>query len=448
MWERDSIAARVVRVCPDSSWIEDPEVIENDEDADTEFEKAWKDLDDEHHILTELENLDTISGIGTFGTMFVGIDDGLEPHEPIEGISDDPKSAGTSEHSITFLRSFEEGLVMVDTWNRDIQSPRYGRPEFYRVKFVETNEHAQDQRGASPQSYEKRVHWSRMIHYADQRTNSLVFGTPRMRTVYNRLLDARKIAGGSAEMFWKGGFPGLSFETQPGISEDLEIDIASLREQVRKYEDGLQRSVFSEGMTANSLTSSIADPSSALEAQLKLIALGVACPYRQFIGSEQAQLASGQDAVYWRTAMNKRNRRQVVPRLVVPFARRLVQIGVLPEPSDMIKAEFPDMNSPTDKDKAEVARLKMEAISKYLMSSAKDELMRPFHFFTEILNMNDELAREITDDLEEQFELEEKAIGEARTQMETEMADRAREERLQQGVEGDGQPTNFQRNHA
>ena len=57
-----------------------------------------------------------------------------------------------------------------------------------------------------------------------------------MQRSYNRLLDARKILGGSGEMFWRGGFPGYSFEVNSGM-DGAEVDTTSLRSEMEKLHD-------------------------------------------------------------------------------------------------------------------------------------------------------------------------------------------------------------------
>ena len=199
-------------------------------------------------------------------------------------------------------------------------------------------------------------------------------------------MDCRKILSSSAEMFYKGGFPGYSFETHPNI-EDPEIDRKFLKEQVFRYMQGLQRYMALEGMTAKSLTPQIADPTSHMLNQLNTICLTLGVPLRIFMGSEQAHLASTQDAQNWNRRLAGRQNRYLTPCVIRPLINRLMGLGVLPR---ILKyfVEWKDMNALSDKDKADVSMKKSQAMMAYV-SSGSETIMSPYHFFTFILGMTE-----------------------------------------------------------
>lgn len=98
MYERNPIAKRVVEVLPHESWQTQPQVYEDeDPEVSTPFEHAWDDLsrnlrggslyqDEEGSPIWEyLHRVDVLSGIGHFGLILLGIDDGKDLQEPVEG---------------------------------------------------------------------------------------------------------------------------------------------------------------------------------------------------------------------------------------------------------------------------------------------------------------------------------------------------------------------------
>lgn len=114
LYDTFSIANRICRLWPTETWQAPPSVYE-DEDADsiTGFEEAWDDLprslasggqtwhlDEEGSIIwSYLEDLDVLSGIGSFGVMLFGFDDGKNLQDPVDGIQVldlDKKATGTS----------------------------------------------------------------------------------------------------------------------------------------------------------------------------------------------------------------------------------------------------------------------------------------------------------------------------------------------------------------
>ena len=75
---------------------------------------------------------------------------------------------------------------------------------------------------------------------------------------------------------------------------------------------------------------------------------------------------------------------------------RLINLGVLPRPT-RYNIHWPDLNSPSDSDKAEVAAKKTEALAKYVQGGC-DVLMSPFFFLTLFLGLSDAEARAIIND--------------------------------------------------
>jgi len=386
---RGDIAHRVVAVLPEESWATRPQVFETEDESMTAFETAWIELEETLSILPILQRADVLSGIGRYGILLLGLDDGQPLNVPVMGIDEKGEKVGTSTHQLLYLRPFDEACLDIAKFEEDVTNPRYGFPTIYRIQFEETL-------GSAQKTITGDVHWSRVIHLADNRTSSDVYGLPRMQKVFNRLLDVRKIAGGSGEMFWKGGFPGLSMEAQVAPDEQVEIDLPGTKKQMEAYMNGLQRYIATVGMTAKSLSVQVADPVPHLEVQIRLIANALGVPWRVFMGSEAAQLASEQDTISWNRRLNRRREGYLGPYVIRPLLERLIAFGVLPEPQKIV-IDWTDLNTPSDKGQAEVAQLRTDALSKYVQGGV-DILIPPFHYLTLILGLDDKEARSILDE--------------------------------------------------
>jgi uncharacterized protein len=379
---RGDLASRVVSIWPDESWQSEPDVFETEDETETEFEREWKVVQKQHSLFARLHRADTLSGIGRFGVLLLGLDDGKPLHEPAEGIG----------HKLLYVRPFDEHLAKVQTLENDVTSPRYGLPTLYEIHFSDIVLGAASDAQARSNTTSKRVHWSRVIHLADNRMASDVFGTPRMEVVFNRLLDLKKIMGGSGEMFWKGGFPGLSIETHPGM-ENAEFDSTATKQQMDDYMNKLQRYIATVGMSVKSLNIQIADPRPHVDVQVRLIAMTMGVPWRLLMGSEAAQLASEQDAATWNKRVNRRRQEYLTPFVLSPLIDQLIALGVLPTPKEY-QIHWDDLNSPSDNQKAEVAEKQTNALSKYVQGGV-DALVPPFHYLTLFLGMDDAEAKAI-----------------------------------------------------
>ena len=383
MYIRNAVGTRVVKLLPEESWATSPEVYETEKSTSTKFEKAVKELVEAKNLFFNLKRADILSGIGQFGLLLLGIDDGLDLSQPVKNI--DPLTGDAlkwEEHKLLFVRSFDQTVIQILEIEKDITSPRYGQPTKYSIQFT-------DSIANTTTTQTKTVHWTRLIHLADNRDNSDTYGQPRMQCVYNNLLDLVKTRGGGGEMFWKGGFPGISFESMPGM-EDATIDETSLRLEMTKYMEGLQRYIALEGLTAKSLQPQIADPTGHIKNNLQEISIALGCPLRIFMGSEAAQLASGQDKETWNVRLMLRRNEYLTPMIIRPLVDRLIAMGCLPE----VKKYFvwwPDLNEPTEKDKASIADLKTTALTKYVAGGI-DALIPPREFFTMVMKYTEEEA--------------------------------------------------------
>lgn len=391
LYQREGIAQRVVSILPEDSWSEDPAVYETeDPENQTVFEEMWEALLKEKNLFHYLHRADELSGVGRFGILLLGLSDGKMLNESVEGINERGEAAFNDEgrYELIYLRAFSESNVDIKSREHDRTNPRFGQPVMYNVTFQEdvgplTSKEMEVVTGDKSKSYTKttevEVHWTRVIHIADNRKTSEIYGTPRMKPVYNRLYDIRKILSGSGEMFWKGAFPGYSFEMTPDATEDgATVDADSLRTEFEKYSNGLQRYLAITGLSAKSLAPQVSDPKAHIETQLRAIAITLGVPYRIFLGTEEAKLASVQDVTTWNKRTNKRQDKYITPLILRPFIDRLIALGILPAPAEEngYTVMWPDLNAPTDKDKADNAKIKAEALSKYLAGGV-DTLIPP-----------------------------------------------------------------------
>lgn len=395
-FDRGDIAARVVSLYPDECWSENPMIYQNEDEEETEFDKAWNSLQEKFQIYSILHRSDVLSGIGRFGVILLGINDGKPLREIVSGISETGEVTGSPKYDLLYVRPFDETHVKVKSLEEDVSNPRFGMPKMYEIQF--NAEAAGNTILTTPQvGGNLEVHWSRIIHLTDNRASSDTFGMPRLKKVFNRILDLKKVAGGSGEMFWKGGFPGLALETPTADSQGnpITIDLDSTKEQVEAYMNGLQRYLAVQGMGAKSLSVQVADPTPHVDVQVLLICVAMGVPKRVFLGAEVGQLASGQDIVAWNKRLNRRRKAYVSPFVIRPLVDRLISFGCLPPVKDTgYIIWWPDMNSPSDLDKANVADKITNAISKYVMGGC-DILIEPFHFLTLILGLSDEEAESV-----------------------------------------------------
>lgn len=366
-----AIIDRPVRAC----WRKPPIVRESDE-VSTDFEEAWKELLVKHRIFYYLRRLDRLGGIGHFALLLMGFDGGGDLEVPVDN----------GPHELLYLAPYSEGSVQVTRYVESTSDPKYGSPEIYTITVSDFD-------GATsqviPPGKPIRVHASRVIHIAEDPMEGEFVGTPRLLAVLNRLQDLNLVAGGSAEMFWRGAFPGYAFLLEKDAILGTQ-DEAKLEVELDQYMHDLQRYIRGQGLNIQELAMQVADPSQHVDMLMDLIAGASGIPKRVLLGSERGELASTMDHRNWAERVEERRNEHCEPMILRPFIDRLISAGVLPEPSPGYTIEWPDLLSPSDRERAEVGEVMTRAVKNYVLAYGADSVIPQEVFLREFLGMNED----------------------------------------------------------
>jgi hypothetical protein len=400
LFKRADVANRVVRIWPDECWAAFPELYETDSPQETEFERAWGDLTKRVHPWHYLHRVDVRSGIGSFGVLLLGLSDGKDLATPAATYNMDGSLRANSVQAsqLLYLRVFDESMVRVASLESDTRNARFGQPVTYQITFADPTTGTDpaslfpDNPGGVPAAIDRTVHWTRIVHVADNRgdSGSEIYGSPRLEVVLNRSMDIRKVAGANAEMFWKGGFPGYQFATFPDLTGEAAVDEDSVRQEIQDYYNGLQRYLTAVGGEWKSLAPQVADPEKTLVQHLTLLCAAIGVPLRIFLGTESGHLASTQDAGTWKERLRGRQLNYLEPMLVRPFVNRLMDLGCLPRVQGYT-ISWRDMQTLGDKDMADVALKKVQALMQYVTGSVFT-VLPPKMLFTLIMGFSDRQA--------------------------------------------------------
>lgn len=386
MYAREGVAAKVVDIWADECWGTDPEVYEDEDiSVETDFEKVVADIIKDHSLWEVCHTADKQSGVGRYGIIYMSFNDATTVAElalPPKGwpqggdysaIETTLPPVGTTipEHKLQFLRVLPEKFAKVQSVETNVLSPRYGLPVTYSLTFAGDNGDA----AANTDAATYVVHWTRVIHIADNVDTNPIAGRPRQQRPFNRLLDLMKAYGGSSQGLWNGGFPGTAFETAPGF-EDAEIeDEAAVKDQLANYAEGFQRWLFIKGLKANPMQPNLENPAPYIEAYLQNVGMTIGVPWRKLLGSEQGQLASGEDGETWDERVCARQSKFCVKRIASPVIRRLIWFGVLPVPAQF-EVEFPERAEPKRSELAATCLTYTQAFRAYIEGNVA-QLMPP-----------------------------------------------------------------------
>lgn len=374
--DTDSLAARVNELFPRECWQVQPEVYEvEDGNTDTPWEIARKNLGKrlqsevgyhnpkptEGDPLNEyLARADVECGKGRYGIILIGIDDGLELSQPASLVP-----SNTPTRNLIYLRVFPEVYAQISQRETDRRNPRYGQPNLYNVTFDSVDDGAI--LGMSPMAT-GQVHWSRVIHIVDNPTPGDILGVPRVSPVLYDILTAQKPRYGSGEAYWKNVIQKIFFETHPQLGGDVLVNVPEMQRMVEKLMNGLQQWALTRGMSAKAIAPASIDPLPYIEACIASICIKMGVPVRIFKGSERGELASSQDDDAWNDRLKERQNRFITPKIIVPFYNRLINLGVLPIPTNGYTVDWPDVTSQSAKEKADIGATKVTALANAISS--------------------------------------------------------------------------------
>jgi hypothetical protein len=321
-FERDDIASAIITRAPEATWRGGGDLIEdNKPDVTTDFEQAWMTMEDRLHIWSIFTRTDILAGLGHYAVIFIGAPGNTETEIPQLKSPDD----------VWYLAPFAEENIEEPELINDPSNPRFGKPEFYRIKGL-SEVKSPPRKASNVGTAAKQVHWSRIIHIADSPLQNALFGQPRLYKVWNDLDNLDKVVGGGSEAFWIRAHQGMQVDIDKEI-EMKEGEEQKLTEEIEEFQHQIRRAIRTRGTTVRMLGSDVANFDGPSIAILRLISSGSRIPLRILLGSERGELASTQDRDNWFDYISDRRKLYAGPLVVREFVDRLVKYGALPKPT-------------------------------------------------------------------------------------------------------------------
>ena len=356
---RQDIARAIINAPVCASWAPHPEISES-EDKETAFEKDWNDLIKTKRVFNCLQRVDTLQAIGEYAVLLLGFDGESDLSQEVSGAA-----------SLLYLAPYSQQNATISTYDADPKSERFGLPQTYSINMRAVGS------TAGTLTTTRAVHWSRVIHVAEDNLDDDVLGTPMLLSVLNRLEDIDKVAGGAGEMFWRGALPGYGFSIAKDASPTPQ-SLTELQTEIENYMHNLQRYIRLEGMDVTNLAQQVADPTGHIGVLIDLISGATRIPKRILLGSERGELSSAQDERAWQKRIAQRQQDHCEPTILRPFIDRLILHGVLSEPADGYSCIWPDQFAQGEKEQAETAALKSRALRDYVESGGETILPAEF----------------------------------------------------------------------
>lgn len=364
-YRRGDIASQIIDIPPDTSWRFPPELrLEKDGDEmdGKTFINEVEALNDRIGLWAKMAQIDRLSGIGRFGLLLIGARSGGGEEEKLS----DPLEKLDSLKDIFFLKAFHEGAVTVNEWVSDEFDPRFGLPLNYNVNF-----NIGDDAGSKTQV----VHWSRVIHVAENLIDDETYGVPRLERVLNKLDDLNKLIGSAAEIFWLAVGGILHADIDPEVDIDPD-DMEKFEKDLIEAMQGIRRIVQTRGVELNRVVQSgKVDPSPTYEALVQLISATARIPERVLFGSERGELASSQDQRQWHATIASRQNNHVEPVIIRAFFKRLEELSIKVPGYEVF---WQPLDSPTELELSEIVKNRADAATALAPGQQPDLLIKPW----------------------------------------------------------------------
>lgn len=391
----DGATTRAISVFPDECWAEPPEIYETEKSYSTSFEKRVNSICEDFSLNAYFHKADVKSGIGHYGGLLIGINDGKDPSEPVDTmdpVTGVPYENIKKEYEPLYFRALDETELKIMKLNTDPTSPRFGMPEMYRVLLYNPMDV-----NYTTINY-LNVHWTRLVHIPSDSIGGVageIYANPRVQNVFQYLQSARKVIHSSAEMFYKGAFPGYALKSIPDPTgmTSVALDKDSISAEMYSYQNDLKRYIALQDMDIEPLTPQIAVATQHLEDQLKMVASVLGVPYRIYMGSEAGHLASSQDKSTWNGRVSGRQKNRCHPIIVKPVMKRLQDLCILPRVKKFF-VDWNDLNNLTDMDKADIALKQSQAMMAYIKGGC-DTLLPPLEYLTTVLGLTLPVAQSL-----------------------------------------------------
>ena len=324
-YKRDGIARRLVSLLPEAVWKSQPtvsEVQKKEANVESTFEREYRLLQKQLKINNKMFRLDKLTSLGHYGVLLLGFSDSEDFSLPVQvGV----------KLKCNYIQPYSQNSCTIVKFDENKNSPRYGLPELYDIKVAGVGVYNQQDDVSRSESI--RVHYTRVLHVAKNILESDVYGDPELEDVYNYLQNIEKIAGGSAEMFWRGARPGYIAAAQKDVTIDA-ITAEKMQTQMDEFDHNLRRWLKLQGVDVQSLDTQVVSPADHIDAQLELICITKGIPKRMLLGSERGELSSSQDINTFNELIIKVMENHAEPNMLRPLIDKFIEYKILPTPID------------------------------------------------------------------------------------------------------------------
>jgi hypothetical protein len=333
----------------DKCWQARPRIKRPEADKESPWEAKVNALMKAIGAWPKLRDWDRRNMIGRYAGLILKVADGKALRDPL----------GKGGELVDIVPVFESQL-RVTAWNSDTASPDFGKPVMWQYRMRRPD--VSDTQG-QPDDWAD-VHPSRLHILAEGAVgDDFMDGVPLLEAGFNALVDIEKIGGGSGESFLKNSSRTMVFKFDAASSPqaltmnpDGTTTGKTVGEVLEEKTDALNRSIDKsiviQGGDADTLQTTISDPTGAFNLAANLFAASVQIPMTVLFGQQTGRLASDEDQSDMVARCVSRQQNVLTPALEA-LVRRWQAAGWI-EAGDF-EIEWPSLDAPGDDEKLDHA---------------------------------------------------------------------------------------------
>lgn len=369
MQARFGIASAGIYRIVDKCWANPPTITDGEPDENrskTPFELDLDILIEKYSLFSRLKGVDWRQRVGRYGGIIPIVREPtkIDPNLPM------PKLMGI-DALIKLVPVHESEIDVTDIGlNDDLSSEEFGNPIHYNFRQQVNG----DRNPVTNNQF--IIHPTRVFVTAEGADDGSIFGIPANEAGFNDLLDMEKVRASGAEGLFKNSKQRVVYNVDDaqvaGVLTTDQEKRDAWNEANDDFHSGFDASQMLYGMKAETLQSTIADPTAPFTIALNSYCAHMNIPATILIGQQTGRLASDEDQTEWALEAQSRCENYLTPQVIKAFLAYLIDRGLMNPPVNEVVVTWPDFLEPTKTEKVTLAKT-MEETNEIRYKSGRAE---------------------------------------------------------------------------
>jgi len=349
-YKRGGFFTALVDIVPERCLSEMPTIIDGDDEdteQDTVFEIEFKKFAKRFDFWRLMRESFKQSRLGTYSTIvpvFTERESGAKLDLPLFRAAD----------IVAINPFYQVECSGSDDYVSDYFDKDWNKPKYYELSPSElagrTTTNAQ----------QINLHRSR-VFVVTNAVGAQIEGTPVLEAAFNALFDCNKIRGAAAEGYRKNAKQRTVMSADNAeAARAMAAKKDDIDQAIDDFENGINNYLKLAGSSVNTLQSNLADPTGAFTIAMQEACASQRIPVTELIGFMTGERSSTENSSAFSKRLRSEQNNEYGPT-IIKFLEWLVDVGILPAPTNEIKIKWPDISEPSKSEKLASAKIMVDA---------------------------------------------------------------------------------------